>query len=109
MAGHRWPRVCCALLKRYGWSGSATRAAALLVLVTDGRATYGPNAVSRSRLVADHLRRAGVASLVIDCESGRLALGLAQTLSIHLGAQYLTVGEVGADQLVHAVRQGRAA
>jgi magnesium chelatase subunit D len=81
----------------------------LLVLLTDGRATYGPNAVSRSRLVADQLRRAGVASLVIDCESGRLALGLAQTLSIHLGAQYLTVGEVGADQLVHAVRQGRAA
>jgi magnesium chelatase subunit D len=81
----------------------------LLVLVTDGRATYGPNAVSRSRLVADQLRRAGVASLVIDCESGRLSLGLAQTLSIHLGAQYLTVGEVGADQLVHAVRQGRAA
>jgi magnesium chelatase subunit D len=81
----------------------------LLVLLTDGRATYGPNAVSRSRLVADQLRRAGVASLVIDCESGRLALGLAQTLSIHLGAQYLTVGDVGADQLVHAVRQGRAA
>jgi magnesium chelatase subunit D len=81
----------------------------LLVLVTDGRATYGPNAVSRSRLVADQLRRAAVASLVIDCESGRLALGLAQTLSNHLGAQYLTVGDVGADQLVHAVRQGRAA
>jgi magnesium chelatase subunit D len=81
----------------------------LLVLVTDGRATYGPNAVARSRLVADQLRRAGVASLLIDCESGRMSLGLAQTLSIHLGAQHVTVGEVGADQLVHAVRQGRAA
>ena len=81
----------------------------LLVLVTDGRATYGPNAVARSRLMADQLRRAGVASLLIDCESGRMSLGLAQTLSIHLGAQYVTVGEVGADQLVHAVRQGRAA
>ena len=81
----------------------------LLVLVTDGRATHGPNAVARSRLVADQLRRAGVASLVIDCESGRMSLGLAQTLSIHLGAQHLTVSEVGADQLLHAVRQGRAA
>ena len=81
----------------------------LLVLVTDGRATHGPNAVVRSRLAADQLRRAGVASLVIDCESGRMSLGLAQTLSNHLGAQYVTVGEVGADQLVHAVRQGRAA
>jgi magnesium chelatase subunit D len=81
----------------------------LLVLVTDGRATHGPDAVGRSRLVADQLRRTGVASLVIDCESGRMSLGLAQTLSLHLGAQYLTVDEVAADQLVRAVRQGRAA
>jgi magnesium chelatase subunit D len=81
----------------------------LLVLVTDGRATYGPDAVGRSRLIADRLRQTGVASLLIDCESGRMALGLARTLSIHLGAQYVTVGEVAADQLVAAVRQGRAA
>ncbi|HEX6757253.1 MAG TPA: magnesium chelatase subunit D family protein [Propionibacteriaceae bacterium] len=81
----------------------------LLVLVTDGRATHGPDAVDRSRLVADQLRRTGVASLVIDCESGRMSLGLAHRLSLHLGAQHVTVDEVGADQLVHAVRQGRAA
>ena len=81
----------------------------LLVLVTDGRATHGPDAVGRSRWVADRLRRTGVASLVIDCESGPMSLGLAQTLSLHLGAQYLTVDEVAADQLVRAVRQGRAA
>jgi magnesium chelatase subunit D len=81
----------------------------LLVLVTDGRATHGPDAVGRSRLIADQLRRTGVASLVIDCESGRMSLGLAHKLSLHLGAQHVTVDEVGADQLVHAVRQGRAA
>jgi magnesium chelatase subunit D len=81
----------------------------LLVLVTDGRATHGPDAVGRSRWVADQLRHTGVASLVIDCESGRMSLGLAQTLSLHLSAQYLTVDEVAADQLVRAVRQGRAA
>jgi magnesium chelatase subunit D len=81
----------------------------LLVLVTDGRATHGPDAVGRARQVADQLRRAAVASLVIDCESGRMSLGLAQTLSVHLGAQYVTVDEVGDDQLVRAVRQGRAA
>jgi magnesium chelatase subunit D len=81
----------------------------LLVLVTDGRATYGPDAVGRSRLIADRLRQIGVASLLIDCESGRMALGLGRMLSIHLGAQYVTVGEVAADQLVAAVRQGRAA
>jgi magnesium chelatase subunit D len=81
----------------------------LLVLVTDGRATHGPDAVGRSRWVADQLRHTGVASLVIDCESGRMSLGLAQTLSLHLSAQYLTVDEVAADQLVRAVRQGQAA
>jgi magnesium chelatase subunit D len=81
----------------------------LLVLITDGRATHGPDAVGRSRLVADQLRRTGASSLVIDCESGPMSLGLAQSLSVHLDAQYLTVDEVGADQLVRAVRQGRAA
>jgi magnesium chelatase subunit D len=81
----------------------------LLVLVTDGRATHGSDAVGRSRLIADQLRRTGVASLVIDCESGRMALGLARSLSIHLGAQYVSVDEVAADQLVQAVRRDRAA
>ncbi len=80
----------------------------LLVLVTDGRATHGPDAVDRSRLVADHLRRAGIASLLIDCESGRFTLGLAARLSVHLGAEHVPVGEVAADRLVTAVR-GRAA
>jgi magnesium chelatase subunit D len=81
----------------------------LLVLVTDGRATHGSDAVGRSRLVADQLRRTGVASLVIDCESGRMALGLARSLGVHLGAQYVSVEEVAADQLVQAVRRDRAA
>jgi magnesium chelatase subunit D len=81
----------------------------LLVVVTDGRATHGPDAVGRSRLVADQLRRNGIASLLIDCETGPMSLGLAQALSLHLGAQYLTVDEVAADQLVQAVRHSRAA
>jgi magnesium chelatase subunit D len=81
----------------------------LLVLVTDGRATHGRDAVARSRLVADQLRRTGIASLVVDCESGQMTLGLASALGVHLGAQYVTIGEVGADQLVNAIRQGKAA
>ena len=36
----------------------------LLVVVTDGRATHGRNAVARSGLVADHLAAAGVAEVV---------------------------------------------
>ena len=81
----------------------------LLVLVTDGRATHGPDAVARSRLIAGRLRADGLASVVIDCETGRLRLGLAAALSDHLGAQYVPVGEVAADHLLRAVRGNRAA
>src|SRR5215212_7567929 len=81
----------------------------LLVLVTDGRATHGPDAVSRSRLVAERLRADGIPGVVIDCETGRLRLGLAAALSDHLGAQYVPVGEVAADQVLSAVRRSQAA
>jgi len=81
----------------------------LLVLVTDGRATYGADAVGRSRQMADHLRAAGVSSVVIDCETGRFTLGLAVTLSTHLGAQYVRVDELAADHVLSAVQHGRAA
>ncbi len=87
----------------------------LLVLVTDGRATSGPDAVARSRQAAALLRDSGVSSVVIDCETG-FGLGLARVLSTHLGAEHVPVGEVAADQLLtvvhsHALRQaqGRAA
>ena len=69
----------------------------LLVLVTDGRATHGPDAVARSRRIAQQLRATGVASLVIDCETGRFRLGLAAALSDHLGAQHVPVGELAVE------------
>ena len=81
----------------------------LLVLVTDGRATSGPDAVARSRVVAKRLRADGIAAVVIDCETGKLRLGLAAALSDHLGAQYVPVGEVAADQVLSAVRRNQAA
>ncbi len=81
----------------------------LLVLVTDGRATHGPDAVTRSRQVAGRLRADGIASVVIDCETGKLRLGLAAALSDHLGAQYVPVGEVAAEQVLSVVRQTKAA
>jgi magnesium chelatase subunit D len=79
----------------------------LLVLVTDGRATHGNDAVARSRLAADHLRRASVASLVVDCETGPLALGLAAGLSHDLGAEYVRIGDLAADQLVRTINVQR--
>ncbi len=50
----------------------------LLVVVTDGRATSGADAVARSPQRPPSTSLApGVASLVVDCETGALRLGLA--------------------------------
>ena len=80
----------------------------LLVLVTDGRAT-GPRAAGagpadRARRAAALLAADGVASVVVDCESGPVRLGLAAELAAHLGAEHLAVGEVTAEGLTRAVR-----
>ncbi|KQZ75156.1 VWA domain-containing protein [Nocardioides sp. Root151] len=76
----------------------------LLVVVTDGRATSGADAVQRSRQVATHLASQGTASLVIDCEVGRFRMGLADALATDLMAEYVPVGEVSASALTGAVR-----
>ena len=79
----------------------------LLVVVTDGRATAGPDAVRRSQLAAAHLARSGLSSVVIDCETGgfgALRLGLARQLAQALDAEHLDLGEVAATSLTAAVR-----
>lgn len=77
----------------------------LLVLVTDGRATAGPDAVHRSRLAADHLARRDVAALVVDCESGSFRLHLASELARHLHAEHVPITEVSATALTGAVHE----
>ena len=81
----------------------------LLVVVTDGRATSGPDAVARSRQAAELLRATGVSALVVDCETGRMSLGLAADLAVRLGADHVKLGEVAAGTIVDAVRAERAA
>jgi magnesium chelatase subunit D len=81
----------------------------LLVVVTDGRATYGADPVGRSRQAADHLRQLGIASVVVDCETGRFRLGLAEALSLRLGADHVTVSDVAAGAILEVVRRERAA
>src|SRR5262249_4663345 len=76
----------------------------LPVGLTDGRATSGPDAVQRSLVAADLLARAGVHAVVVDCESGRIRLGLAAQLAVTLGAQHLPLAEVAADALTATVR-----
>ncbi|GAA3523618.1 putative cobaltochelatase [Aeromicrobium panaciterrae] len=76
----------------------------LLVVITDGRATYGENALGRAHQVAKHLGATGVASLVIDCETGTFRMGLAHQLADHLMAEYIPLGEVSAAALTDAVK-----
>lgn len=72
------------------------RRRALFVLITDGRATAGADAVARSRIAAAHLRSMLVSCVVVDCETGRFRMGLAAELADTLGAEYLPLGEVDA-------------
>ncbi|KRB73314.1 magnesium chelatase [Nocardioides sp. Root190] len=79
----------------------------LLVIVTDGRATSGPDAVARSRQAAGLLADSGISCVVVDCESGPMRMGLAATLAATLGAEHVPIGEVSADALVDAARSTR--
>ncbi|SNT28715.1 magnesium chelatase subunit D [Asanoa hainanensis] len=65
----------------------------LLVVVTDGRYTRGPD----PRTVAPAL--SGVPSVVVDCESGPVRLGMARTLASALDAEYLPLAALSAATL----------
>lgn len=80
---------------------------ALLVVLTDGRATAG--GMDSALDAAGLLRRDGVASVVVDCESGPVRLGLAERLAVAMGAGYLRLPELSADAVAGVVRAARAA
>ena len=77
----------------------------LLVLVTDGRATSGSDALERARWVADRWPSTGVDAVVVDAETGRFRMGLAADLAARMGAEHLTLAEFAADSLVTAIRE----
>jgi len=77
----------------------------LVILVTDGRHTAGADPLAAAGL----LRHERVASVVVDCESGPIRLGLAATLSDALGAVCLRPEELSADGLLGVVRAHREA
>ncbi|SDQ44782.1 VWA domain-containing protein [Actinopolyspora saharensis] len=92
----------------------------LLVVLTDGKATVGVDSggekANRGRkAVDDALRSAGmlaelgVASVVVDCESGPIRLGLADRLARGLGAPNLQLSELSADNVAGVVRAARTA
>ncbi|MYR05900.1 VWA domain-containing protein [Gordonia sp. SID5947] len=78
----------------------------LLVVLTDGRATAGPDATARARSAAAAIGRRGLDSVVVDCEQGMIRLGLARDLAAAMGARCLPMDELTADVLA---RPGRAA
>ena len=80
------------------------RRRALVVVVTDGRATHGRDALARSRAAAAGLASLGATSVVVDCETGRFRMGLAAELAGHLGAEHVPLGEVTAEGLTDTVR-----
>ncbi|CAN5556112.1 magnesium chelatase subunit D family protein [soil metagenome] len=76
----------------------------LVVLLTDGRATGGPDPLGRSRTAAALLVAEGAAAVVVDCETSYIKLGLAATLAGQLGAPVMRLDELRADNLTQAVR-----
>jgi len=89
------------------------RRRALLVVVTDGRATSGSDAdLARAAALLTGPGLAGTASVVVDCEASVLRLGLAGRLAVQLGATLLSMDELEAGvarQLSRGPGQGRVA
>lgn len=77
---------------------------ALVVVVTDGRATGGPEPVALAGRAARLFAAGGVASVVVDCESGPVRLGLAGQLAGELGGTAVTLDELRADSIAGLVR-----
>ncbi|MEU9403442.1 putative cobaltochelatase [Streptomyces sp. NPDC048242] len=80
---------------------------ALVVVVTDGRATGGPEPVALAGRAAWLFAAEGVASVVVDCESGPVRLGLAGRLAGELGGTAVTLDELRADSIAGLVRDVR--
>ncbi|MFC9297475.1 putative cobaltochelatase [Streptomyces sp. NPDC057011] len=85
----------------------------LLVVVTDGRATsagaVGGDPRELSARSARLLAAEGIASVVVDCESGPVRLGLAGVLAADLGGPAVTLDGLRADSLAGLVKNVRTA
>jgi len=77
---------------------------ALVVVVTDGRATGGPEPVALAGRAARLFAAEGVASVVVDCESGVVRLGLAGQLAGELGGTAVTLDELRAESIAGLVK-----
>lgn len=76
----------------------------LVVVVTDGRATGGVEPVAQAGRAARLFEAAGIASVVVDCESGPVRLGLAGRLAGELGGTAVTLDELRAESIAGLVK-----
>ena len=78
-----------------------------MILVSDGKANVSMGSGSPlgdAKEVASHIRDAGISSLVIDSEQNFISFGLAHSLSDDLGARYLKLEDLRADQIAGIVK-----
>jgi len=76
----------------------------LVIVLTDGRATGGPDPLGRARIAADRLLAEGAAAVVVDCETSHVRLGLAEQLAGHLGAPAVRLAQLRADDLTTLIK-----
>ncbi|MFF0814214.1 VWA domain-containing protein [Rhodococcus sp. NPDC003318] len=80
------------------------RRRAMVVALTDGRATGGPDPVQRARIAAGLLADTSAAAVVVDCESGMVRLGLAAELATALRGACIRLAELSAEHVAGVVR-----
>jgi magnesium chelatase subunit D len=76
----------------------------LVVVLTDGRATGGPDPVGRAGAAAALLAAEGAGAVVVDCETSWVRLELADQLAGLLGAPTVRLAQLRADGLTEVVR-----
>ena len=81
----------------------------LVVVLTDGRATAGPDALVRAREIATAWPTLGLQTVIVDCESGRFRMGLAVDLAARMGAEHVPLERVAATEIVDVVRRSTGA
>lgn len=78
-----------------------------MVLISDGKAnvSMGSGApLDDAKEAAAHIREAGVSSFVIDSEQGLISFGLAHRISDEMGAKYLRLEDLQAEDIANAVK-----
>ena len=78
-----------------------------MILISDGKANVSMGSgspIDDAKEVAAHIRDAGISSFVIDSEQSFITFGLAHTLSDELGAKYLRLEDLQAEQIAELVK-----